>query len=255
LTRTGPDNLTRPWLLEKWEASEDLKTWTLLLKKGIKWSNAEDLVADHVIWNMKRWIDEKVGSSILGLMSSYMTVEVEAGEKDVKGNPKKSKKIWADNAIEKVDDHTIRLICRTPQLAVPEHLFHYPALILHPSSKGKFGVGAVGTGAYNMVEYEVNKKVVLKRRDRYWGKPAAIKTVGPRHGETAETSVCGFGVAGGAPPCCASATGLLQGAISQTGCCRGQEIALERWLSERLQDGDLLQAVSRLGVDLRPSDG
>ena len=34
LTRTGADNVTRPWLLEKWTASDDLKTWTLYLKKG-----------------------------------------------------------------------------------------------------------------------------------------------------------------------------------------------------------------------------
>src|SRR5690348_2292308 len=27
LTRTGGDNITRPCLAEKWEASEDLKTW------------------------------------------------------------------------------------------------------------------------------------------------------------------------------------------------------------------------------------
>ena len=64
LTRTGYDNVTRPWLLEKWQASDDLKTWTLYLKKGIKWSNGDELVADHVIWNLKRWIDPAVGSSI-----------------------------------------------------------------------------------------------------------------------------------------------------------------------------------------------
>src|SRR5690242_37576 len=28
LTITGPDNITRPGLIEKWEASPDLKTWT-----------------------------------------------------------------------------------------------------------------------------------------------------------------------------------------------------------------------------------
>ena len=28
LTLTGADNITRPWLCEKWEASDDLKTWT-----------------------------------------------------------------------------------------------------------------------------------------------------------------------------------------------------------------------------------
>jgi peptide/nickel transport system substrate-binding protein len=177
LTRTGVDNVTRPWLLEKWDATEDLRTWTLTLKKGIKWSNGEELVSDHVIWNMKRWLDEKTGSSILSLMSSYMLKTVETGEKDAQGNPKKSRVLWSDRAIEKVDDHTIRLNCAAPQLAVPEHLFHYPALILHPSSNGKFGVGAIGTGAFSMVEYEVGKKVVLKRRDGYWGKPASLEAV------------------------------------------------------------------------------
>ena len=74
LTRTGADNVTRPWLLEKWKASDDLKTWTLTLKKGIKWSNGDELVADHVVWNISRWLDEKTGSSILGLFSSFMMV-------------------------------------------------------------------------------------------------------------------------------------------------------------------------------------
>ncbi len=34
LTETGPDNITRPYLLDKWEASEDVKTWDLFLKQG-----------------------------------------------------------------------------------------------------------------------------------------------------------------------------------------------------------------------------
>src|SRR5215469_7320827 len=157
LTRTGQDNVTRPWLCEQWDASEDLKTWTLHLRQGVKWSNGDPFVADHVIWNMKRWLDENVGSSILGLMASYMTVEVDLGEKDANGKPKKSKKLWSDNAIEKVDDHTVRINGRVPQLAVPEHLFHYPALILHPSENGKFGKGSIGTAPYSMVEYEVGK--------------------------------------------------------------------------------------------------
>jgi peptide/nickel transport system substrate-binding protein len=177
LTRTGADNVTRPWLCEKWDASEDLKTWTLHLKQGVKWSNGDPFVADHVIWNIKRWIDPKVGSSILGLMAAYMTVDVETGEKDASGKPKMTKKMWSDNAVEKVDDHTVRINARVPQLAVPEHLFHYPALLLHPSQDGKFSKGAIGTGPYSVVEYEVNKKFVAKTRDGYWGKPVAIETI------------------------------------------------------------------------------
>jgi peptide/nickel transport system substrate-binding protein len=176
LTRTGADNVTRPWLVEKWDATEDIKTWTLHLRQDVKWSNGDPLVADHVIWNIKRWIDPAVGSSILGLMASYMTVDVETGEKDATGKPKMTKKMWDAKAIEKIDDHTIRIKCRVPQLAVPEHLFHYPALILHPSENGKFGKGSIGTAPYSMVEYEVGKKVVAKARQGYWGKPVAIET-------------------------------------------------------------------------------
>src|SRR5262245_51286391 len=36
LAVTGADNVTRPALIEKWEASTDLKTWTLRVRKGVK---------------------------------------------------------------------------------------------------------------------------------------------------------------------------------------------------------------------------
>ena len=60
--------MTRPLLAEKWEASDDLKTWTLRLRKDVKWSNGDPFVADHAIWNIQRWLDPAVGSSVLGLM-------------------------------------------------------------------------------------------------------------------------------------------------------------------------------------------
>ena len=109
LTRTGADNVTRPWLLEKWTPSDDLKTWTLYLKKGIKWSNGDELTADHVVWNLSRWFDEKTGSSIIGLFSSFLMVSYDTGKKDSAGKAVMGTKLWSDSAIEKVDDYTIRL--------------------------------------------------------------------------------------------------------------------------------------------------
>ena len=161
LTRTDEKNITHPWLLEKWQPSEDLKTWDLYLKKDIKWSNGEKFVADHAIWNIKRWLDPAVGSSVLGLMKGYMMND-------------DGKALWDANAIEKVDDYHIRLNCRAAQLAVPEHLFHYPALILYPPENGKFTKDSVGTGAFTMTEYEVGRKTAFKRRDGYWGKRAIV---------------------------------------------------------------------------------
>ncbi|MEX1109298.1 MAG: ABC transporter substrate-binding protein [Dongiaceae bacterium] len=190
LTRTGTDNVTRPWLLERWEASDDLKTWTLHLKQGIKWSNGDEFTADHVVWNMTRWLDESVGSSVLGLMKGYMLVEFDTGETNEDGSQKMATRLWADNAIEKVDEYTVRLNCQEPQLAVPEHLFHYPALMLHPSENGVFGVGSIGTGAFSLTELEVGKKAVLRRRDGYWGNPVKLDAVEfIDHGDDAAAAV------------------------------------------------------------------
>ena len=163
LTKTGHDNITRPYLLREWQVSDDLKTWILYLRKGIKWHNGRDFTADDVMWNLKHALDEKTGSSVRGLMTAYMLDEFEQdGEKITR--------LWDANAIEKVDSFTIRLNCKIPQLAVPEHLFHYPLLMLDPEEGGVFAPGSNGMGAFDLVEHEVDKRSVLRARNDYWGK-------------------------------------------------------------------------------------
>ena len=68
----------------------------------------------------------------------------------------------------------MRLNCKVPQVAVPEHFFHYPMAILHPDDNGVFGIGAQGTGPFALTEFELGKRAVLKRRAGYWGGDAAI---------------------------------------------------------------------------------
>ena len=50
-------------------------------------------------------------------------------------------------------------------MAVPEHFFHYPFLMLDPAENGVFAVGSNGTGSFDLVELEVGRKAVLKHRD------------------------------------------------------------------------------------------
>ena len=156
LTRTGHDNVTRPYLCESWEASDDLKTWNLTMRKGVKWHSGRPFTAEDAAWNIQHCLDPNTGSSVLGLMKGYMMNE--AGDA-----------IWDANAIEVVDESTLRLNLKVPQVAVPEHLFHYPFHILDPEEGGKFGPGSNGTGAFDLVEHEVGIKSVLRARDDYWG--------------------------------------------------------------------------------------
>ncbi|MCG8356397.1 MAG: ABC transporter substrate-binding protein, partial [Kiloniellales bacterium] len=119
LTRTGSDNITRPYLAESWEASDDLKSWTLNLRKDVKWSNGDAFNADDVVHNFTRWLDPNTGSSNIGLFAS-MTEEDSEGKKKM-----------TSGAVEKVDDHTVRLNLNRPELSIPENLYNYPTAIVH----------------------------------------------------------------------------------------------------------------------------
>lgn len=146
LTLTDWDNVTHPYLLERWNASDDLKTWTLYLRQGIKWNNGDDFTADDVVFTMNEWLNPDVGSSILGLMS-YLNAE----------------------GIEKVDNYTIRLHLDRPQIAVPEHLYHYPAQILNSRTfEGDITARPVGTGPYTLEEHSVGERAVFRAREDYW---------------------------------------------------------------------------------------
>ncbi|MDH3466728.1 MAG: ABC transporter substrate-binding protein [Gammaproteobacteria bacterium] len=169
LTLTDVDNVTYPHLLEKWEASHDLRSWQLHLKKGIKWHNGRAFTADDVVWNLQHVLDPANGSSVVGLMKGYMMQEYDSGGTNDDGSPRMANRLWDASAIEKVDDHTVRLNLKTAQVAVPEHLFHYPLAILDPEENGEFGPGSNGTGPFDLVEYEVGIKAVLMARDDWWG--------------------------------------------------------------------------------------
>src|SRR5713101_8165669 len=103
MAMTGPDNVTRPMLAESWTAAEDLKTWTFNLRNGVMWHNGEEFTADHVKWNIERWLDPKTASSNVGL-SVFSAMVDTTDEKDAKGKPIKRMR---KDAVEVVDKNTI----------------------------------------------------------------------------------------------------------------------------------------------------
>jgi len=112
LTWTDGKNITHPYLLKNWVVSQDLKTWTLNLRQGIRHNNGDLFTADDVVFTFNQWLDKDVGSSMLGLLGKYM---------DVTG-------------IEKVDNYQVKLHLKTPESRDrPLHPRKLPARRARPS--------------------------------------------------------------------------------------------------------------------------
>ncbi|GAB6059810.1 ABC transporter substrate-binding protein [Desulfonatronum parangueonense] len=149
LTLTDENNVTHPYLLENWAVSDDLKTWTLNLRQGVEFNNGDPFIADDVIFTMSQWLDKDVGSSLLGMVGDYLDA--------------------AD--IERVNDHQVKLHLKRPEIGVPEHFFHYPAIVLnHRTFEGDFLRRPHGTGPYTLEAYREGERCMLRRRDGYWRK-------------------------------------------------------------------------------------
>ncbi len=181
LTMVGPDNVVRPMLAESWQPSADLRTWTFRIRSGVMWHNGEELTAEQVAWNIRRWADPSLGSSNLGL-STFAALIEPTGARDAKGKP-----VYRPvrNGVEVPDRLTVRLNLAKPVLSVAEDFGEFCTLIAHPSFTPPLSRHPLGTGPYTLTELRVGDRCILKRvtkttdgrEFRYWGGDAYLDEI------------------------------------------------------------------------------
>jgi peptide/nickel transport system substrate-binding protein len=144
-----------PWLAERWEVSPDGLTYTLYLRKGVRFHDGSELDAYAVKANVDRWVDPTV------------RVPARAQLGPVKG-------------AEVVDKYTVKIMLKEPFAPFLRALASY-LLIASPKVIEKYGnktiTEPVGTGPYKFVSWEKGKKVVLEANEDYWGSKPLIKRI------------------------------------------------------------------------------
>jgi peptide/nickel transport system substrate-binding protein len=151
--------LTEPALAKSWKISPDGLQYTLVLRRGIKFSDGQPVDADDVIFTFRVYLDENVHAPQRDLLI-------------VGGKP---------IAVRKVDEHAIVFQLAKPY-GVGERLFDglsiLPRHLLEkPYQEGKLGqMGTLGTaanqwaglGPFRIKEYVAGQRLVLERNPYYW---------------------------------------------------------------------------------------
>ncbi|MEE4608000.1 MAG: ABC transporter substrate-binding protein [Desulfobacteraceae bacterium] len=149
MTFTDENNITKPYLCESWTASDDLKTWTFNVRRGVKFNNGDDFTADDCIFTIQQWLDDAVGSSLKGLVGAYLD----------------------PSGIEKVNDYKFILHLKRPEISLPEDFYQYTAQVLnHRTFEGDMKKAPNGTGPFVIDTYKEGEICILKARKDYWQK-------------------------------------------------------------------------------------
>jgi ABC-type transport system substrate-binding protein len=158
---------TEPALARSWVVSRDGRSFTLSLRRGVRFSDGDPFDADDVLFSFQVHMDEKVGSPLRDQLI-------------VGGQP---------ISVRKVDQETVQVELVEPYAAaerlfdgvaiLPRHLLEQPYREGRLSAMWGLGTAAegfAGLGPFRFKEHVPGQRIVLERNPFYWkrdreGKP------------------------------------------------------------------------------------
>ncbi|MCX5976332.1 MAG: ABC transporter substrate-binding protein [Coprothermobacterota bacterium] len=171
----GETTIVEPALATSWEVSTDNLTWTFHLRQGVKFHDGADFNADAVLFNFERWWDESNAYHV-GTFEYFSSMF--NGFKGTEG--------CTFTKMEKVSDSAVRFTLAQPYAPLLSTLAMFCFAIASPTAikaQGPENYGTstqypgVGTGAFKVVEWTKDDKLVLDRNPDYWGYKANVDQV------------------------------------------------------------------------------
>jgi len=142
----------RPGLAERWDVSEDGKTYTFHLRRGVTFCDGKPMTAKDVAYSINRWVDPATRSPV-----RYRAGNVES--------------------VTAADDHTVVYKLKEPYSELLYQLTQQFSAIVDQATVEKlgenFGVqGFNGTGPYCWSSWTPRQEMVLTKHPSYnWGPP------------------------------------------------------------------------------------
>jgi peptide/nickel transport system substrate-binding protein/oligopeptide transport system substrate-binding protein len=160
-----------PDLAESWKISEDGLTYTFTLRKGVRFHNGREMVADDVRFSFERLLRAETASQ------RAWVVEPIAGARELRDG-----KASSLAGLETPDAYTVTLRLKeafSPALMLQLLAMGNAAIVPREcfgAERGgeKFGRRPVGTGPFRFVSWRDHDAVVLARNDQYFDGPAKL---------------------------------------------------------------------------------
>ena len=141
LIEVDPEGQLAPRLAESFEASADAREWTFKIRKGVMFSNGQEMTADDCLKTLQRHSNEDSQSGALGIVKGIAEM--------------------------KVDGDDLVLTLDEPNADLPYLLSDYH-LIIQPGGGMDDPGAAIGTGPYVLEVDEPGVRQLYKRREDYW---------------------------------------------------------------------------------------
>ncbi len=142
------DYTLRPGLAERWELIPP-NTWRFHLRRGVKFHNGQAFTADDVMWT---WAERQWEGKALSTVANTL----------------------GQDSVKKVDDFTLDITPRVPNLRLPEQILHPNGSIV-PRGRHLDSVPAIGTGPFKVAAYRTGQRAVLERFEGYWDPKPRVK--------------------------------------------------------------------------------
>lgn len=151
LTHINPDLTAEGDLATDWEVTDDGLEWTFNLRQGVTFHNGDSFTADDVVFTFNRSKDpeQSIHSGVLENITD----------------------------VQKVDDHTIKIILTQPQASLLTKTLERSSgramtivnqRALEEMGPEQYGLTPVGTGPFKVTEHQLGQGVTLEKFEDYY---------------------------------------------------------------------------------------